>query len=384
MKKEVKFSIPTYLGNEKRFIKKCIKNKKISGDGYFSKKCCEWFENNYKTKKALLTTSCTHALELSAKICDIGPGDEVIVPDFTYCATANAFINSGARVKFIDVKKESMNIDYRLIESAISSKTKAIVIVHYAGVSCDMDAIMKIAKKYKLYLIEDAAQAIGSTYKGKYLGTIGDLGCFSFHDTKNLTMGEGGALLINNDKLIKKAIVISDNGNDREDYLKGLVDKYSWDMVGASYLASDLNAAYLYPQLLSIDKILKKRLKCWNLYNNLLAPLEELGCIELNKINSDCCHNGHIFYLKTKDKTIAKKLSEYLKNVGIKTAFHYTALHTTKVGKKYGSYISNENVSTTDSERLLRLPLYYGLKKRDIHYIVKNIYEFYGVRLNEK
>ncbi len=374
----IPFSKPTFLGNELEYIKDSIKYGKISGNGKYTQKCQEWFKKHYKSKFTIITTSCTHALELAANVCGITKDDEVIMPSFTFTATANAFVNCGTKIKFIDIKPDDMNIDENLIEQAISNKTKAIVIVHYAGVSCKMDKIVNIAKKYNLYLIEDAAQAILSEYKGKKLGTFGDIGCFSFHATKNITMGEGGAFILNNNKLIDKAICISDNGIDRRDFIAGRTERYEWNSKGASYMASDLNAAFLFAQLKCANKIIRKRINIWKLYYELLLPLHNKRILTLSHISDEIKHNAHIFFIKLPNKKTTLNLLNYLRNKNIIATFHYTPLHSTIPGKEYGEMVGDDIYTTMESYKLLRLPLFYGLKKQEVHRVVKAIYEFYG------
>lgn len=381
-RKEIPFSKPTIIGKELSYIQKSIDFGRISGNGFFTKKCQDWFVKKYNSKYVTITTSCTHALELASNICGIGIGDEVIMPAFTFTATANAFVNSGAKIRFVDIKSQDMNIDENLIENAITSKTKAIVVVHYAGVSCNMDQVMRIAKKYNLYVIEDAAQAILCKYKNYMVGSIGDLGCFSFHATKNITMGEGGALLINNEKLIEKAICMGDNGIDRRDFLAGKVDRYQWGSKGASYHASDLNAAFLFAQLEKANYILDKRIRDWKMYELLLKPLHNKHLIRLPQIEKDCKHNGHIFYIKCNTPEITKRLKIFLKNYNIDATYHYTPLHTTAPGKKYGKMIGPDKNTTIESMKLLRLPLFYSIKKSEILRVVHTIYDFYGVKFN--
>ena len=379
---KIPFSKPTFLGKETKYIEDSVARGTISGNGFYSLKCKEWFEKNYDSKYTVITTSCTHALELAANVCDISINDEVIMPSFTFTATANAFINVGAKIKFIDIKPGDMNIDECLIENAITERTKAIVVVHYSGVACDMDKIMQIAEKYNLYVIEDAAQAILCEYKGKKLGTIGDIGCFSFHATKNITMGEGGAFILNNEKLKNKTICMSDNGIDRRDFLLGKEERYCWKDRGASYMSSDLNAAYLYAQLEDAKSIIQKRVQDWNLYNTLLMPLQNKHLLELPVLPPNIKHNGHIFFIKCKDFQITRQLQAYLKAHNIISTYHYTPLHITVPGKKYGTMVGEDKFTSSESKKLLRLPLFFEIKKRDIRRVVNEIYNYFGEKPN--
>ncbi|MDK2828106.1 MAG: dTDP-4-amino-4,6-dideoxygalactose transaminase [Clostridium butyricum] len=373
------FNVPTLVGRELEYIKQAIgNNQKLCGDGPFTKKCNAWLEERFNVQKALLTTSCTHALEMAAILIDIKPGDEIIAPSFTFASTVNAFVLRGARIVFVDIRPDTMNIDENLIEDAITKRTKAIVPVHYAGVSCEMDKIMDIAKRYNLYVIEDAAQGVMSTYKGQALGTIGDFGCYSFHETKNYTSGgEGGAILIQNKEFIERAEIIREKGTNRSKFLRGQIDKYSWVDIGSSYLPSELNAAYLYAQLEEADKINDNRLSIWNLYYNILEELYEHEKIELPYIPEGCVHNGHMFYIKCKDLEERTRLIEYLKANEISAVYHYIPLHSSKAGIKYSRFHGTDRYTTTESERLLRLPMYYGLEKSKVEYITEKIKEFY-------
>ena len=378
MKEKIGFNIAPYTGKEIIYIKKAIENEKICGDGEFTHKDSEWMKKKFNVKNVFLTPSCTASLEMSAILSDIHAGDEVIMPAYTFVSTADAFVGRGAKIVFVDIRPDTMNIDENLIENAITSKTKAIVPVHYAGVSCEMDKIMEIAKKHNLKVIEDAAQGMMSTYKGKALGTIGDFGTFSFHETKNYSMGEGGALLFNDNKYTEKAEIIREKGTNRSKFFRGQIDKYTWVDYGSSYLPSDINAAYLWAQLELADEIYNNRMKNWNFYNDNLKELEEKGKIELPYIPEGCVHNAHIFYIKTKDLSERTKLINYLKSKGIETAFHYIPLHLSPAGKKYGRFNGEDKYTSKESERLLRLPLYYNLKNEDIKKVVKEIKNFYS------
>lgn len=374
----INFNVPPYVGQEIDYMGKAITNQKICGDGIFTKTCNEWIEEKTGTKKCLLTTSCTHALELAAILLDIKAGDEVIMPAFTFVSTADAFVMRGAKIVFVDIRPDTMNIDETKIEQAITDRTRAIVPVHYAGVSCEMDEIIRIAKKYNLYVVEDAAQGIQATYKGQALGTIGDMGCYSFHETKNVSMGEGGALLINQDKYVEDAEIIREKGTNRSKFFRGQIDKYTWVEKGSSYLPSDMNAAYLWAQLESISEIMEWRMERWNQYYNLLKPLEEKGYIQLPYIPDICRHNAHMFYIKTKDLSVRSKLIQYLKEKEIMAVFHYIPLHTSPAGLKYGRFVGEDKFTTSESERLLRLPMYYGLREEQVEYVCESIIQFYG------
>ncbi len=375
--KGIQFNVPPHVGNEDNYIKRAIENKKISGDGEFSKKCSQKLEEISKAKKALITTSGTSALEMSAILADINPGDEVIMPSYTFVSTANAFVLRGAKIVFVDIRPDTMNIDENLIEDAITSKTKAIVPVHYAGVSCEMDTICDIAKRHNLFVIEDAAQGVYAYYKGRPLGSIGDFGCYSFHETKNYSMGEGGAVLINEDKYIERAEIIREKGTNRSKFFRGQVDKYTWVDIGSSYLQSELNCAYLYAQIENPDIINDDRLSSWNLYNELFKPMAEKGLIELPHIPKECAHNAHMYYIKVKNMEERTRLISYLKENGVYAVFHYVPLHSSPAGQKFGRFFGQDKYTTKESERLLRLPMYYGLKSKDIEYIANVIHNFF-------
>lgn len=374
----IPFNIPPVTGKEINYINEAIKSGKICGDGTFTKKCTEYLENYLETK-VLLTTSCTSSLEMSALLCNIKPLDEVILPSYTFCSTADAFVQRGAKLVFVDIRKDTLNIDETKIEHAITEKTKAIICVHYAGVSCEMDEIIKIAKKYNLKVVEDAAQAIFSTYKGRKLGTIGDFGCFSFHETKNLSMGEGGGISINtNHADYEKAEIIREKGTDRSKFIRGQIDKYTWRDYGSSYLPSDLNAAYLYAQLTESNKIQQNRMNIWNKYKSSLKILEENNKITLPVIPEECKHNAHIFYFITKSLEERTKLISFLKQNEIQAVFHYIPLHSSPAGIKFGRFDGKDEITTEYSERLIRLPLYYGLKDEDQNKVIENVLKFYG------
>lgn len=373
------FNVPPYIGVEDKYIKQAIMSRKICGDGEFTKKCNAKLEEITKTKKALITTSGTSALEMVALLANIQPGDEVIMPSYTFVSTANAFVLRGAKIVFVDIRPDTMNIDEKLIEAAVTEKTKAIVPVHYGGVSCEMDTICNIAKRHNLVVIEDAAQGVMSFYNGRALGSIGDFGCYSFHETKNYSMGEGGAVLVNYSKDVERAEIIREKGTNRSKFFRGQIDKYTWVEVGSSYLQSELNCAYLYAQIENPDIINNDRLKSWNTYYDLLKPLANKGCIELPSIPEGCTHNAHMFYIKAKDLTERTKLIAYLKENGISAVFHYIPLHSSPAGKQFGTFFGEDRYTTKESERLLRLPMYYGLKEEDIEKVVNKIKEFYLV-----
>ena len=374
----IDFNVPPYVGTEMKYVEEAAaKNHKICGDGPFTHRCNEWLEKRTGTKKALLTTSCTHATELAALLADIREGDEVIMPSYTFVSTADAFVLRGAVPVFVDIRPDTMNIDETKIEDAITERTKAIVPVHYAGVSCEMDTIMKIAEKYHLTVIEDAAQGILSTYKGKALGTIGDYGCLSFHETKNYSMGEGGALLIQDEKNVERAEIIREKGTNRAKFFRGQIDKYTWVDAGSSYLPGDMNAAYLMAQLDAADEIFEDRMRSWNLYYELLKPLEEKGKIVLPYLPEDCTHNAHMFYIKAKDLQERSALISFLKENGIQAVFHYIPLHSAPAGERFGRFHGEDVYTTKESERLARLPMFYGLKEEQVRYIAEKVSEFY-------
>lgn len=376
---KIPFNIPPFTGKEMEYIKQAVDNQKICGDGSFTKKDNAWLEERTKTAKALLTTSCTHALELAALLCDIKEGDEVIMPSYTFVSTADAFVLRGAKAVFVDIRPDTMNIDENKIEAAITERTKAIAPVHYAGVGCEMDKIMDIAKRHNLYVIEDAAQGIMSEYKGKALGTFGEFGALSFHETKNYSMGEGGALLIRDEAMLTAAEIIREKGTNRSQYYRGQVDKYTWMNYGSSYLPSDMNAAYLYAQLEMADEINDYRLKVWNRYMEELLPLKERGIIDVPFVPDYCKHNAHMFYIKTKDIEERTALIDALKAEGVYSAFHYIPLHNAPAGKKFGRFHGEDVYTTKESERLTRLPLYYGIKDEEVEFVISQVKKFYHV-----
>ncbi len=374
----ISFNVPPYVGVEEKYIMDAISKHKICGDGEYTKKCNAWLEEKTGAEKVLLTTSCTHATEMAALLCNIQPGDEVIMPSFTFVSTADAFVLRGAKVVFVDIRPDTMNIDETKIEAAITKKTKAIVPVHYAGVSCEMDTIMDIARRHNLWVVEDAAQGVMSKYKGKALGTIGDFGCFSFHETKNYSMGEGGAILIKNEDMIEPAEIIREKGTNRAKFFRGQIDKYTWVEAGSSYLPSELNAAYLYGQLENADKIFDDRMNTWNKYYEAFKDIADAGKIDLPTIPEGCEHNAHMFYLKCKDLEERTALINFGKENGVQMVFHYIPLHSAPAGKKYGRFNGEDIYTTKESERLVRLPMYYGLSSEQIEKVCNTIKSFYS------
>ena len=376
----INFNVPPYIGKEKEYVMQAIDNHKIWGDGEFTKKCSAWLEERTGSPKVLLTTSCTHATEMAAILSDIQPGDEVIMPSYTFVSTADAFVLRGAKVVFVDIRPDTMNIDETLIEDAITEKTKAIVPVHYAGVACEMDTIMDIARRHNLIVIEDAAQGVMSTYKGKALGTIGDYGCYSFHETKNYSMGEGGALLIKNPDMIEPAEIIREKGTNRSKFFRGQIDKYTWVNAGSSYLPSEMNAAYLYAELEEADLINQNRLASWNRYHDELKDLCDAGKIDFPVIPDGCEHNAHMFYFKAKNLDERTELISFLKENDVLAVFHYIPLHSAPAGRKFGRFNGEDKYTTKESERLIRLPMYYGLTSEDQSKVISLIHEFYKDR----
>ena len=374
----IPFNVPPATGRELECLAQAIANKKLCGDGPFTKKCHEWFEKKTGAPKVLLTTSGTSALEMAALLCNVQPGDEVILPSYTFVSTADAFVQRGAKIVYVDIRPDTMNIDETKIEAAITDKTTVICVVHYAGVACEMDTIMEIARRHNLKVVEDAAQGVMSWYKGRALGTIGDVGCYSFHETKNYTMGEGGAVLVNHPEQVEQAEIYREKGTNRSKFIRGQIDKYTWVDYGSSYLPSDLNAAYLWPQLEDADKIYNDRMNSWNRYYELLKPLAENGTIELPFIPEECTQNAHMFYIKCKDLEERTALIAFLKEKSIYSAFHYIPLHTAPAGQRFGRFAGEDVYTTRESERLTRLPMYYGLTEEEIRTVVSAVREFYG------
>lgn len=373
----ISFNVPPYVGNELTYIKEAVDSYKICGDGQFTKKCNAWLEEKFNAQKALLTTSGSTALDMALLLCDLKPGDEVILPSYTFSSTANAPVLAGAKLVFVDIRPDTMNIDEKKIEAAITKKTKVIIAVHYAGVSCEMDTILDIARRHNLMVIEDAAQGVMSTYKGKALGTMGDFGCYSFHETKNYSMGEGGALVINNPAYNEKAEILREKGTNRAKFFRGQVDKYTWVDFGDSYLPSELNAAYLWAQLEVADEINDNRLATWNAYYEAFKPLEEKGYIELPTIPVGCVHNAHMFYIKLKDLEARTDFIDALKKDGVNCVFHYIPLHSAPAGHKFGRFDGEDEYTTKESERLVRLPLYYNLTLEDREHVIDSVKKYF-------
>lgn len=370
------FNEPPYIGTELTYMQEAIESKKICGDGQFTKKCNTWIEGKFNAHKALLTTSGTSALEMAAILCDIRQGDEVIMPSYTFVSTALAFVMRGAYVKFVDIRPDTMNLDENLIESAITDKTKAIVPVHYAGVSCEMDKINEVAKAHNLLVVEDAAQGVMSTYKGKFLGTLSDFGCYSFHETKNYSMGEGGALIVNRPGFPERAEIIREKGTNRSKFFRGQVDKYTWVDCGSSYLPSDMNAAYLWAQLEQADNINNFRMAIWNRYFEAFKKYADSEKIELPFVPAHCTHNAHMFYIKLPNLEIRTNFINYMKENDILTCFHYIPLHSSPAGKKYGEFCGADKYTTNESERLVRLPIYYNMRPEDQMRVIESASRF--------
>ena len=373
----IDFNKPPYVGNELEYIRQAVENRKICGDGPFTKRCNAWLEERFHAQKALLTTSGTTALDMAMLLCELKPGDEVILPSYTFSSTATAAVLAGARLVFVDVRPDTMNIDETKIEAAITERTKVIVVMHYAGVACEMDTIMDLARRHGLMVVEDAAQGVMSTYKGRALGTIGDFGCYSFHETKNYSMGEGGALIINNEAYNERAEILREKGTNRSKFFRGQVDKYTWVDFGDSYLPSELNAAYLWAQLLHADEINENRLTSWHRYREAFLPLAEAGKIELQHIPAECTHNAHMFYLKCKNLEERTEFIRFLKENDILAVFHYIPLHSAPAGEKFGRFDGEDVYTTAESERLVRLPMYYGLTEDDQNKVIAKVLEFY-------
>ena len=375
----VSFNVPPYVGTELNYIREAAeKNRQICGDGPFSRKCHAWMEQRVDAKKVLLTTSGTAALEMAAVLCDLKPGDEVILPSFTFSSTATAFQAMGATLVFVDIRPDTMNIDEGKIEDAITERTRVIIPVHYAGVSCEMDTIISIARQHGLLVVEDAAQGVMSTYKGRALGTIGTFGCYSFHETKNYSMGEGGAIVINDPSYIDRAEIIREKGTNRQRFFRGQVDKYTWVDRGSSYLQSDLNAAYLWAQLEHADEINADRLSTWRAYNDAFQQLAQEGWLELPKIPEGCVHNAHMFYVKCANLEERGRFIAYLRSRGVSSVFHYVPLHSSPAGKLFGRFHGVDERTTVESERLVRLPMYYRLSEEDRQRVIEAVLDFYA------
>ncbi|MDO4321358.1 MAG: dTDP-4-amino-4,6-dideoxygalactose transaminase [Lachnospiraceae bacterium] len=374
----IRFNMAPCTGRELAYMQQAMSAGKLCGDGPFTKKCSSWMRENFDVRHCLLTTSCTHALEMAAYLCDIQPGDEVIMPSYTFVSTADAFVLRGARIVFVDIRPDTMNINEKLIEDAITERTRVIVPVHYAGVACAMDEILAIAKKHGLLVVEDAAQGVNAWYKGRALGTIGDFGCYSFHETKNYTMGEGGAVLFQEDKYLEKAEILREKGTDRSKFFRGQIDKYTWVDYGSSYLPSDMNAAYLYAQLEVAEEINDKRMEIYNYYRENLAVLEEQGAVELPYVPEYARHNAHMFYMKLKDLKTRTAFIDYMKSKDILTVFHYIPLHSSAAGQRFGCFHGEDVYTTKESERLVRLPMFYNLEMEQVRYITDTILKFQG------
>ncbi|ERK17173.1 MAG: dTDP-4-amino-4,6-dideoxygalactose transaminase [Pantoea sp.] len=375
----IPFNAPPIVGSEIEYMQSAMASGKLCGDGGFTRRCQQWMEQHFGSKKVLLTPSCTASLEMAALLIDIQPGDEVIMPSYTFVSTANAFVLRGATIVFVDVRPDTLNIDETLIEAAITEKTRAIVPVHYAGVACEMDTIMALAAKYQLYVIEDAAQGVMSNYKGRALGTIGHIGCFSFHETKNYTAGgEGGATLINDAKMVERAEIIREKGTNRSQFFRGQVDKYTWRDIGSSYLMADLQAAYLWAQLEVAERINQQRLRLWNNYYAALQPLAAAGRLTLPVVPGDCRHNAHMFYIKLRDSSDRQALINWMKEAEILTVFHYIPLHSSPAGARFGRFHGDDVVTTRESERLLRLPLFYNLSDNNQRTVINSLLSFFA------
>ena len=375
----IPFNAPPVVGTELDYMQSAMNSGKLCGDGGFTRRCQQWLEQHFGSEKVLLTPSCTASLEMAALLLDIQPGDEVIMPSYTFVSTANAFVLRGAKIVFVDIRPDTMNIDETLIEAAITDKTRASVPVHYAGVACEMDTIMALATKHNLFVVEDAAQGVMSTYKGRALGTIGHIGCFSFHETKNYTAGgEGGATLINDKKLVERAEIIREKGTNRSQFFRGQVDKYTWRDIGSSYLMSDLQAAYLWAQLEAADRINQQRLTLWQNYYDALEPLARTGRIELPSVPDDCVQNAHMFYIKLRDIDDRTALINFLKEAEIMAVFHYIPLHDCPAGDKFGVFAGVDRYTTKESERLLRLPLFYNLSPVNQRTVITTLLNYFA------
>lgn len=373
----ISFNIPPYVGTEEKYIAEAIAGRKLCGDGEFTRRCHAWLETRFGTPKALLTTSGSAALDMAALLCDLRPGDEVIMPSYTFSSTANAFVLAGAKPVFVDIRPDTMNIDEHKIEAAITDKTKVIVPVHYAGVACEMDTVMDIAERHGLMVVEDAAQGVMSTYKGRALGTIGDFGCYSFHETKNVSCGEGGAILINHSKHIEKAEIIREKGTNRSKFWRGQVDKYTWVDFGDSFLPSELNAAYLWAQLERADEIRADRMRSWRIYYDALKPLADKGKMEIPVLPDGCAHNAHMFWIKLPDREERTRFISFMKEKEVECVFHYVPLHTAPAGQKYGRFSGADEYTSKESDRLVRLPLYYGMREENLCRVIAAIGSFF-------
>ncbi len=373
----IDFNVPPFVGKEMDYMLQAVRSRQISGDGAFTRKCSAWLERRFQAEKVLLTTSGSAALDMAAFLCGLEPGDEVILPSYTFSSTANAFVLAGAKLVFVDIRPDTMNLDENKIEAAITPRTRVIVPVHYAGIACDMDRVLAIARRHRLLVVEDAAQGVMSTYRGKALGTLGDLGCYSFHETKNYSMGEGGALLINRPEWIERAEILREKGTNRSKFFRGQIDKYTWVDFGDSYLPSDLNAAYLWAQLERADDINENRLRTWNAYHEAFRPLEDQGKVIRPTVPEGCAHNAHLYYLKCRNLEERTRLIAWLRQRDIQAIFHYIPLHSAPAGQKFGRFYGKDEFTTKESERLVRLPLYYGLTESDSRRVVDAVLSFF-------
>jgi dTDP-4-amino-4,6-dideoxygalactose transaminase len=372
---KIPFNKPFLTGQEFDFLKEVISNNHLSGDGPFTKKCQSWLEESTGSHRVLLTHSCTAALEMAAILANVGPGDEVIMPSYTFVSTANAFALRGATVVFVDIRTDTLNIDEALIEAAITPRTRVIAVVHYAGVSCEMDAIMDTARRHKLIVVEDAAQAIHSTYKGRPLGTIGDLAAVSFHETKNVISGEGGALLVNDPSFVERAEIIWEKGTNRKNFFRGLVDKYTWVDLGSSFLPSELTAAFLWAQFQHAEIITRKRLDTWQLYMDRLLPEKKSLRLRLPIVPRDCVHNAHMFYVLVEGLTVRKRVIEHMNMHDVNAVFHYVPLHDSPAGRQYSRCQGNLENTLRASESIVRLPLWIGMTEEHVEFVAKNLVE---------
>ena len=373
----IPFNVPPCVGTELNYLEEAVRSHKISGDGEFTRRCSRWMEEKFAAKKVLLTTSGTAALDMALLLCELQPGDEVILPSYTFSSTANAAVLAGAKLVFADIRPDTMNIDEKKLEAAVTERTRAVVVVHYAGVACEMDAIMDVAKRHGLKVIEDAAQGVMAKYKGRYLGNIGDFGCYSFHETKNYSMGEGGALVIRDPKDIERAEILREKGTNRSKFYRGEIDKYTWVDFGDSFLPSELNAAYLWAQLEQAEEVNADRLRSWQAYYEELKPLAEAGKLELPAVPEGCAHNGHMFYVKCRDLEERTRFIAFLKEREISAVFHYVPLHSAPAGRRFGRFAGEDVYTTRESDRLVRLPMYYGLTAEDRGKVVRAAFEFY-------
>ena len=372
----IDFNRPPFVGKELEYIKEAVDRGKLCGDGEFTRRCSKWMQDRFGVSHVLLTTSCTHALEMASYLCDLKEGDEVIMPSYTFVSTADAFVLRGARIVFVDIHPETMNMDETKIEAAITDRTKVIVPVHYAGVACAMDEINEIARRHNLMVVEDAAQGVNAYYKGKALGTLGSFGCYSFHETKNYAMGEGGALVFDDDAYLERAEILREKGTDRSKFFRGQVDKYTWVNYGSSYLPSEMNAAYLYAQLEQAETIDAKRHQIYDYYDNALRPLAQAGYIEQPFVPEYAAHNAHMYYIKTKDLAQRTRLISYLREKGIYAVFHYIPLHSATAGRMFGRFSGEDVYTTRESERLMRLPMFYNLDMKDVEYVARCILDY--------